>query len=100
MLVVAAPASTAWKASVALSTSVASRSPVTVGVPSVALATPPASMTVPMLVPVIVAASLLPLIVTVTSFVVPSALRTVKLSVSAVLLVLSACTVGLALFSV
>ena len=68
----------------------------TVGVPAVA----PASTTVPVLVPVITAASLLPLIVTVTSFAVPSALRTVKLSVSGVLPVLSACTAALLLLSV
>ena len=44
--------------------------------------------------------SSLPVIVMVTSFAVPSALSTVKLSVSGVLLVFSPCTVGLSFLSV
>ena len=83
----------------ALSTSVANKSPVTVGVPGVPLATPPASTTVPALLPVITAASLVPLIVTVTTFAEPSAANTVNVSVS-VPPTLSACTAAFALFSV
>ena len=64
------------------------------------MATPPASTTVPALVPVITAASLVPLIVTVTTFAVPSCDSTVKLSVSGALLSFSACTAALLLFSV
>ncbi len=73
--------------------------PVAVGVPGMAFATPPASTTCPVLVPPITAASLAPLIVTVTTCAVPSAVVTVKLSVS-VAPTLSACTVGIALSSV
>ncbi len=70
-----------------------------VGVPGVALATPPASIAVPVVVPEMMAASLWPLIVTVTTFAVPSMVVTVKVSVS-VLPALSACTALLALSSV
>ena len=84
---------TAWNRFAVLSTSVAVSVPLT----SVIVAS---SAIVPTVVPPITAASFAPLIVTVTSFVVPSIERTVKLSVSGVLLVLRALTVGFALFSV
>ena len=54
--------------------------PVAVGVPAVPLLTPPASVTEPLLAPVITAASLRRWMVTVTSCAVPSAVVTVKLS--------------------
>ena len=62
------------------------------GVP---LATPPASTTVPLVSPLITAASLVPWMVMVTTCAVPSAVSAVKLSVS-VAVPLSACTVGIA----
>ena len=65
-----------------LSTSVAARSAVAVGVPTVPFATPPASITVPVTVPVITAASLRPWIVIVIVCSVPSAVCTVNVSVS------------------
>ena len=46
-VVAALPAGTAWKVLAALSTSVSVSVPVAVGVPAVPLATPPASITVP-----------------------------------------------------
>ena len=52
-----------------LSTSAAARSADAVGVPAVPLATPPSSITVPVAVPVIVAASLRPVMLIVTSLV-------------------------------
>ncbi len=80
--VLAAPAATAVKALAVPSTSVDVNVPVAVGVPGVPLATPPASVTAPVLVPVTTAASLLPVIVTVTNWGVPSAVVTVKVSLS------------------
>jgi hypothetical protein len=70
--------------------------PVAVGAPGVAL---PASITEPVVVPAMIAASLLPVIVIVTSCAVPSMVVTVKLSfrVSPVSPTLSACTAVLAL---
>ena len=85
-------------ASLKLSTSVEFRSPVAVGVPGVPLATPPASMTYPLAVPLITAASLAPVMVMVTTWAVPSTVVAVKLSVS-VPPTLSACTAGLLLSS-
>ena len=82
-----------------LSTSVSVSVPVAVGVPGVALSTPPASITEPVVVPEMMAASLLPLMVTVTTWAVPSTVVTVKVSVS-VSPTLSACTALLALLSV
>ena len=64
---------TACQASDGLSTSVELRSPVAVGVPGVPLLTPPASITVPVVAPLITAASLVPWMVMVTSCAVPSA---------------------------
>jgi hypothetical protein len=61
----------------------------------VALATPPASVTAPVLVPLMMAASLLPVMVTVTVCVVPSAVVTVKVSLS-VADAAKACTEALA----
>ena len=61
-----------------LSTSAASRSPVAVGMPGVPLATPPASITVPVISPLITAASLAPVMVMVTTCAVPSTVVTVK----------------------
>ena len=90
---------TAVQASFGLSTSVEFRSPVAVGVPGVPLATPPASITVPVAVPVITAASLAPLMVMVTSCAVPSTVMAVNVSVS-VCPTLSACTAALLLSSV
>ena len=69
-------------------------------VPGVALATPPASIAAPVVVPEMMAASLLPWMVIVTSWGVPSTVVTVKLSVSGMLPTLSACTALLALSSV
>ena len=63
------------------------------------LATPPASVTAPVAVPVITAASLAPLMVMVTTCAVPSTVVTVKVSVS-VWPTLSACTAALLLSSV
>ena len=79
-----------------LSTSVSVSVPVAVGVPGVAL---PASITAPVVVPEMTAASLLPVMVIVTSCVVPSTVVTVKVSVS-VPPTLSACTALLVLSSV
>ena len=70
-----------------------------VGVPGVPLLTPPASVTLPDVVPLITAASLLPLMVMVTTCAVPSTVSAVKLSVS-VAPALSACTAALLLSSV
>jgi hypothetical protein len=67
--------------------------------PAVALLTPPASVTVPVMSPLITAASSVPWIVMVTTCEVPSIVVAVKLSVR-VSPVLSACTVALALSSV
>ncbi len=75
------PAAATVKLLAALSTSVSVSVPVAVGVPGVPLATPPASTTVPLEVPEITAASLLPSMVTVTICWVPSAVVTVKVSV-------------------
>ena len=99
MLAVAVP--TAVQASLGLlsSTSVEFRSPVAVGVPGVPLSTPPASITAPMKSPVITAASLVPLMVMVTSCWVPPTVVTVNVSVS-VCPTLSACTAALLLSSV
>ena len=74
-----------------LSTSVSVSVPVAVGLQDTELATPPASMTEPSLVPQMMAASLVPLMVTVTSCAVPSREVTLKVSVS-VSPTLSACT--------
>ena len=63
--------------------------------PGVPLLTPPASVTLPDVAPLITAASLAPVMVMVTTCAVPSAVSAVKLSVS-VALPLSACTVGIA----
>ena len=93
------PAVTAAKAFATPSTSAAVNVPVAVGVPGVALATPPASRTAPMVVPEITAASLLPVIVTVTSCAVPSAAFTVNVSFK-VAAATNACTVALLLLSV
>ena len=79
-----------------LSTSVSVSVPVAVGVPCVAQ---PASITEPVVVPEMTAASLVPWMVTVTTCGVPSTVVTVKVSVS-VSPTLSACTVQLALSSV
>ena len=73
--------------------------PVAVGVPGVPLLTPPASMTVPLVAPLITAASLAPLMVMVTSWAVPSTVVAVNVSVS-VCPTLSACTAALLLSSV
>ena len=64
------------------------------GVPGVPLATPPASVTLPDVVPLITAASFCAEMVMVTSCAVPSAVSAVKLSVS-VAVPLSACTSAL-----
>ena len=69
---VAAPAATACQVSAGLSTSVALRSPVGDRRAGVPLLTPPASITLPDVVPLITAASLAPLMVMVTSWAVPS----------------------------
>src|SRR5256885_13276968 len=55
--------------------------PVAVGVPASALATPPASTTEPLMSPETTAASLVPVMVMVTTCSVPSAVRTVNVSV-------------------
>ena len=73
--------------------------PVAVCVPGVALTTPRISVTEPVVVPEMMAASLLPLMVIVTTWGVPSTVVTVKVSVS-VPPTLSACTTLLALLSV
>ena len=64
--------------------------------PGVPLLTPPASVTLPDVAPLITAASLAPLMVMVTTCAVPSAVSAVKLSVSGGSPTLSACTVGVA----
>ena len=87
---------TAVKVLGVLSTSVSVSVPVAVGVPCVA---PPASITEPVVVPEMMAASLLPSMVIVTTCGVPSTVVTVKVSVS-VSQTLSACTALLALSSV
>ena len=61
--------------------------------------TPPSSITLPAVAPLITAASLAPLMVTVTSWAVPSTVATVNVSVR-VSPTLSACTAGLLLLSV
>ena len=63
------------------------------------LATPPASVTDPLVTPPITAASLVPWMVMLTSWVVPSTVKAVNVSVS-VSPTLSACTVALLLSSV
>jgi len=73
--------------------------PLAVGVPAMALATPLASVTPPLVVPPMTAASFMPLMVTVTTWAVPSAVVTVKVSVR-VWPTFSACTAALALFRV
>ena len=70
-----------------------------VGVPGVPLLTPPASVTLPDVVPLITAASLAPVMVMVTTCDVPSIVVAVKVSVS-VCPTLSACTAALLLSSV
>jgi hypothetical protein len=64
-----------------LSTSVSVSVPVAVGVPAAVLLTPPASITVPLIVPATEAGSFEPSILMVTDDIVPSALVTAKLSV-------------------
>src|SRR5439155_18947425 len=64
-----------------LSTSLSVKVPLAVGVPAVPLPTPPASTTEPVAVPEITAASLVPLIVIVTTLAVPSTVVTVNVSV-------------------
>ena len=59
-----------------------SRLPVAIGTPGMPEPTPPASVTDPLVTPLITAASLAPLMVTVTSWAVPSTVVTVKVSVS------------------
>ena len=81
------------------STSVLVSVPVAVGVPVLALATPPASVTAPVFVPEITAASFAPVMVTVTTWLVPSAAFTVKVSFS-VAAAAKPCTVALLLLSV
>ncbi len=98
----AVPAGTAVKALVVPSTSLDVKLPVAVGVPAMALATPPASVTAPVLVPEITAASLLPVIVNTASVLDVLAARsitcTAKLSV-ALWLPVKAWVAALALFS-
>ena len=84
--------------SLELSISVEFRLPVAVGMPGVPLLTPPASVTVPVVSPVITAASFLPSMVMVTSCAVPSTVVAVNVSVS-VCPTLSACTAALLLSS-
>ena len=79
--------------------SVEFRLPVAVGVPGVPLLTPPASVTAPLVTPLITAVSLVPLMVMVTSCAVPSTVVAVNVSVS-VCPTLSACTSALLLSSV
>ena len=81
-----------------LSTSVSVSVPVAVGVPY-GIGAPPASITEPVVVPEMMAASLVPLMVIVTTCGVPSTVVTVKVSVS-VPPTLSACTARLASSSV
>ena len=81
------------------STSVEVSVPDVVAVPGVPFATPPASVTWPVLSPAITAASLAPRIVIVTVCCVPSAAVTVKVSCS-VAVPVSASTAGLVLSSV
>ena len=81
-LAVAAPAVTAVKVLAGLSTSVSIKVPVAVCVPAIALATPLASVTAPVLAPVITAASLVPLMVIFTAPAVPSMLVTAKVSLT------------------
>ena len=95
------PAVTAVKALAVPSTSVLVSVPVAVGVPDVALDTPPASVTAPVLVPEITASSLLPVMLNTAAPVdvaVPSVTCTVKLSVTLCPAV-SACVAAPALFS-
>ena len=63
------------------STSVALSNPIATGSPATALLIPPASFTVPVVVPVITAASFVPAMLTVTTLLEPSEVVTVKLSV-------------------
>ena len=94
------PAVTAVKAFTVPSTSVDVKVPVAVGVPEMALLTPPASITVPVLVPMITAASFTPVIVTTTFCVaVPSWLVTTNVSVTCWPKA-NACTVALVLSNV
>ena len=90
---------TTSQASFGLSTSVKLRSPVAVGVPGVPLATPPASTTAPVVSPLITAASLVPLMMMMTTFEVPSTVVTVNVSLS-ICPTLRACTSALLLSSV
>ena len=83
------------------STSVLVSVPVAVGVPVLALATPPASVTAPVLVPAITAASLLPVMLNVAATLdvaVLSVTCTVKLSVT-LWPAVSACVAAPALLS-
>ena len=82
-----------------LLTSISVNVPVAVSVPSVVLSVPPASVTVPVVVPEITAPSFAPLIVTVTTCAVPSTDVTVIVSVR-VCPPFNACTVALLLLSV
>src|SRR5262245_4963947 len=86
-------------ASFGLSTSAEFRSPVAVGVPGVPLAAPPASVTEPLSAPARRAAALVPVIVMVIPWGVPSTVATVNVSAK-VWPTLSACTVALLLFNV
>ena len=81
------------------STSLIINVPLAVAVPSAALSNPPASVTSPVLVPVMIALSLVPLMVTVTVCGVPSAVVTTKVSIR-VASAPSACTVALLLLRV
>ena len=81
------------------STSIKVNVPVAVGVPGVALARPPASVTAPVVVPLITATSLVPVMVTVMTRGVPSAAVTVKVSVK-VAAAARACTVEFVLLRV
>ena len=90
---------TGMKALSVLSTSTAVNVPVTGPVPGVALFWPPASVTSPVIVPPISAASFAPLMVIFTDFVVPSSDVTVKLSIR-VVPTFRASTVGFASLSV
>ena len=76
----AACAATATKVTEDVSGSNSVSEPVAVGVPGTAFATPPASMTEPVVVPLIVAGSSVPRMLMVTDEVVPSELATEKTS--------------------
>ncbi len=89
---------TATHRSAVLSTSAAFRSPLADGVPTTALFSPPASVTIPALVPVITAASLAAVMVMVITCSVPPEVVTVNRSVTVP--AFKACTAVAALFSV